>query len=144
MTQVAQPAPQGPLALPHERKLMIYLGVLAGMFMATLDMQIIATALPTIAEDLGDLELFGWVGAAYLLATAAVTPFYGKLGDMFGRKRVFIVAIALFMAGSLACGLAWSMQSLIAARVLQGLGGGGLMTSAFAIIADLFEPRERA
>jgi EmrB/QacA subfamily drug resistance transporter len=109
-----------------------------------LDMNIVATALPTIASKLGDLELFGWVGAAYLLTTAAVTPFYGKLGDLFGRKRVFMAAIALFVLGSLACGLAWSMQSLIAARVLQALGGGGLMTSAFAIMADLFEPRERA
>ena len=122
----------------------IYVSVLVGMFMASLDMQIVATALPTIAADLGKLELFGWVGAAYLLATAAVTPFYGKLGDLFGRKRVFMVAIGLFVLGSLACGMAWSMESLIAARVLQGLGGGGLMTSAFGILADLFEPRERA
>ena len=82
----------------------IYVAVLVGMFMASLDMQIVATALPTIAADLGKLELFGWVGAAYLLATAAVTPFYGKLGDLFGRKRVFMVAIALFVIGSLACG----------------------------------------
>ena len=133
-----------PPVLSQSRKIVIYAAVLAGMFMASLDMQIIATALPTIAESLGNLELFGWVGAGYLLATAAVTPFYGKLGDLFGRKRVFMVAIALFTLGSLVCGIAWSMQSLIAARVLQGLGGGGLMTSAFAIIADLFEPRERA
>lgn len=130
--------------LTHRRKMVIYVLVLVGMFMASLDMQIVATALPTIAADLGKLELFGWVGAAYLLATAAVTPFYGKLGDLFGRKKVFMVAIGLFVIGSLACGFAWSMESLIAARVLQGLGGGGLMTSAFGIIADLFEPRERA
>ncbi|GHA36538.1 MFS transporter [Devosia pacifica] len=122
----------------------IYFAVLVGMFMAALDMQIVATALPTIAADLGKLELFGWVGAAYLLATASVTPFYGKLGDLFGRKPVFITAITIFTLGSLACGMAWSMESLIAARVLQGLGGGGLMTSAFGILADLFEPRERA
>ncbi len=130
--------------LSPRRKLVIYLAVLAGMFMAVLDMNIIATALPTIADDLGDLQLFGWVGAAYLLTTAAVTTFYGKLGDLFGRKRIFMTAIGLFVVGSLACGLAWSMPTLIAARVLQALGGGGLMTSAFAIIADLFEPRERA
>lgn len=142
MTYMA--AASTPPVLSQRRKIVVYLAVLAGMFMASLDMQIIATALPTITEALGDLELFGWVGAGYLLVTAAVTPFYGKLGDLFGRKRVFMVAIALFTLGSLACGMAWSMQSLIAARVLQGLGGGGLMTSAFAIIADLFEPRERA
>jgi EmrB/QacA subfamily drug resistance transporter len=128
----------------NRRRMVIYFAVLCGMFMASLDMQIIATALPTIATDLGNLSLFGWVGAGYLLATAAVTPFYGKLGDLFGRKRVFMVAITLFVVGSAACGLAWSMESLIGARVLQGLGGGGLMTSAFAILADLFEPRERA
>lgn len=135
---------QTTMPVSQRRKMAIYGAVLVGMFMAVLDMQIVATALPTIAADLGKLELFGWVGAAYLLATAAVTPFYGKLGDLFGRKRVFMVAIALFVIGSLACGLAWSMESLIAARVLQGLGGGGLMTSAFGILADLFEPRERA
>jgi len=132
------------LPISMRRKMTIYVAVLVGMFMATLDMQIVATALPTIAADLGKLELFGWVGAAYLLSTAAVTPFYGKLGDLFGRKRVFMAAIGLFVVGSLACGVAWSMESLIAARVLQGLGGGGLMTSAFGILADLFEPRERA
>lgn len=132
------------LPISQRRKMTIYIAVLVGMFMASLDMQIVATALPTIAADLGKLELFGWVGAAYLLATAAVTPFYGKLGDLFGRKRVFMAAIGLFVVGSLVCGMAWSMESLIGARVLQGLGGGGLMTSAFGILADLFEPRERA
>ena len=104
---------QTTLPISQRRKMTIYTAVLIGMFMATLDMQIVATALPTIAADLGKLELFGWVGAAYLLATAAVTPFYGKLGDLFGRKRVFMVAIGLFVLGSAACGLAWSMESLI-------------------------------
>src|SRR5690349_13994408 len=111
---------QSTMPISQRRKMTIYIAVLVGMFMATLDMQIVATALPTIAADLGKLELFGWVGAAYLLATAAVTPFYGKLGDLFGRKRVFMFAIALFTVGSLACGIAWSMESLIGARVLQG------------------------
>ena len=135
----------GPFSsLSHQHKMVIYVALLIGMFMAVLDMQIVATALPTIAADLGDLELFSWVGAAYLLTTAAVMPFYGKLGDLFGRKQVFMTAIVLFVVGSLACGLAWSMQSLIAARVLQALGGGGLMITAFGILADLFEPRERA
>lgn len=114
------------------------------MFLATLDMQIVVTALPTIAGELGNLHLFGWVGAAYMLATAAVAPIYGKLGDMFGRKRVLLWSITLFLLGSLTCGLAWSMESLIAARILQGLGGGGLMVTAFAVIGELFEPRLRA
>ncbi|KKB11251.1 hypothetical protein VE25_13050 [Devosia geojensis] len=141
MTETASPAPA---PMSFSRKMTIYVALLAGLFMAVLDAQIVATALPTIAADLGRLELFGWVGAAYLLATAAVTPFYGKLGDLFGRKRVFMAAIVIFVIGSLACGLARSMEMLIAARVIQGLGGGGLMTSAFGILADLFEPRERA
>lgn len=132
------------MPLTKSRTMVAYIAALVGMFMASLDMQIVATALPTIASDLGDLALFGWVGAAYLLATAAVTPLYGKLGDQFGRKPVFIVAVALFSLGSLACALAWSMEALIAARVLQGLGGGGLMTCAFAIMADLFDARDRA
>ena len=104
------------IARPDSRTMAVYLSVLLAMFMAALDMNIVVTALPTIAGDLGDVSLFGWVGAAYLLTTAAVSPFYGKLGDMYGRKITLIVAVALFLAGSLACGAAWSMQTLIGAR----------------------------
>ena len=129
---------------PDRTTLLIYLSALTAMFMAVLDMNIVVTAMPTIAHELGDVNLLGWVGAAYLLSTAAVSPFYGKLGDMYGRKPVVVFAVAAFVAGSLLCGLAWSMPSLIAARVLQGIGGGGLMVSAFAMIGELFEPRERA
>ncbi len=114
------------------------------MFMATLDNQIVSTALPTIVGEFGELERFGWVGSAYLLTTSAVMPLYGKLGDLFGRKYVIMAAIAIFTLGSLVCGLAVSMDTLIAARVLQALGGGGIMVSIFSINADLFEPRERA
>ena len=129
---------------PDLTTLIVYCGALVAMFMATIDMQIVVTALPTIAGELGNLHLFGWVGAAYLLSTAAVSPFYGKLGDMYGRKNVVLTAIGLFLLGSLVCGMAWSMESLIAARVLQGIGGGGLMVSAFAMIGELFSPRDRA
>ncbi|AZO36785.1 MAG: MFS transporter [Mesorhizobium sp.] len=131
-------------ARPALTTLIVYCGALVAMFMATIDMQIVVTALPTIAGELGNLHLFGWVGAAYLLSTAAVSPFYGKLGDMYGRKNVVLTAIGLFVLGSLVCGMAWSMESLIAARVLQGIGGGGLMVSAFAMIGELFSPRDRA
>jgi EmrB/QacA subfamily drug resistance transporter len=140
----AAPAPEAAEAGPTRATLLVYFGALVSMFMATMDMQIVVTALPTIAGELGNLHLFGWVGAAYLLSTAAVAPFYGKLGDMYGRKNVVLVAIVLFLIGSAACGLAWSMESLIAARVLQGIGGGGLMVSAFAMIGELFGPRDRA
>src|SRR5687768_3779550 len=103
------------------RTMAVYLGALIAMFMASMDIQIVVTALPTIAGELGNLHLFGWVGSAYLLSTAAVAPFYGKLGDMYGRKNVVITAIVLFLIGSAICGMAWSMESLIAARVLQGI-----------------------
>ncbi|WJH42271.1 MFS transporter [Aliirhizobium terrae] len=117
---------------------------MAALFMATLDNQIVSTALPTIVGEFGQMERFGWVSSAFLLATSAVMPIYGKLGDLFGRKYVMLAAIVIFTLGSLACGFAWSMDSLIAARVFQGLGGGGIMVSIFSINADLFEPRERA
>ncbi len=131
-------------ARPDRATMLVYFGALIAMFMASMDMQIVVTALPTIAGELGNLHLFGWVGSAYLLSTAAVSPFYGKLGDMYGRKIVVMTAIVLFLIGSAICGMAWSMESLIAARVLQGIGGGGLMVSAFAMIGELFGPRDRA
>lgn len=137
-------APVAPLVSDHRRRLIVFLFLMLAMFMATLDNQIVSTALPTIVGEFGALERFGWIGSAYLLATSAVMPVYGKLGDLFGRKYVMIAAVVIFTLGSLACGLAWSMDSLIAARVLQGLGGGGIMVSIFSVNADLFEPRERA
>ncbi|MEG3662465.1 MDR family MFS transporter [Celeribacter halophilus] len=138
-------APAAPLShLSRRRRLSIYAFMMMALFMATLDNQIVSTALPTIVAELGSIERFGWVSAAYLLAQSAIMPVYGKLGDLFGRKYVMMFAISLFVVGSLSCGLAWSMESLIAARVLQGLGGGGIMVSIFSINADLFEPRERA
>lgn len=140
----ATPTPADENARPSRTVLLVYLGAMAAMFMSVLDMQIVVTALPTIAGEFNNLHLFGWVGAAYLLATAAVSPFYGKLGDLFGRRNIMLTTIVLFLLGSLACGLAWSMESLIAARILQGIGGGGLMVSAFAVIGEIFTPRERA
>ncbi|XUY27415.1 MDR family MFS transporter [Agrobacterium sp. rho-8.1] len=128
----------------RRRRLVVFFFLMFAMFMATLDNQIVSTALPTIVGEFGALERFGWIGSAYLLATSAVMPVYGKLGDLFGRKYVMMAAIVIFTMGSLACGLAWSMDSLIAARVLQGLGGGGIMVSIFSVNADLFEARERA
>ena len=131
-------------AMTGTSPLVIFLFLMLAMFMATLDNQIVSTALPTIVAEFGALERFGWIGSAYLLAMSAVMPLYGKFGDLFGRKYVMIFAVTLFTLGSVLCGLAWSMNSLIAARVIQGLGGGGVMVSIFSIVADLFEPRERA
>ncbi|KQV73087.1 MDR family MFS transporter [Rhizobium sp. Root1220] len=135
---------QSPLVTDHRRRLILFLFLMSAMFMATLDNQIVSTALPTIVGEFGHIERFGWIGSAYLLSLSAVMPLYGKLGDLFGRKYVMMTAIAIFTVGSAVCGLAVSMNSLIAARVLQGLGGGGIMVSIFAVNADLFEPRERA
>ncbi|RWX77301.1 MFS transporter [Neorhizobium lilium] len=133
-----------PLVPSHGLRLAIFCFLMAALFMATLDNQIVSTALPTIVGEFGEMERFGWVSSAFLLATSAVMPIYGKLGDLFGRKYVMLTAIVLFTLGSVVCGFAWSMDSLIAARVFQGLGGGGIMVSIFSINADLFEPRERA
>tara|TARA_R110002020_G_scaffold16307_21_gene57739 strand:- start:427 stop:1986 length:1560 start_codon:yes stop_codon:yes gene_type:complete len=141
---IAPGPPHTPLVADNRRRIIVFLILLTGMFMATLDSQIVATALPTIVGEFGQLERFGWVGSAYLLASSAVMPVYGKLGDLFGRKYVMMAAIFIFTLGSLVCGLAVSMNTLIAARVLQALGGGGIMVSIFSINADLFEPRERA
>jgi EmrB/QacA subfamily drug resistance transporter len=113
------------------------------MLLASLDQTIVSTALPTIVGEFGQLEHLSWIVTAYLLATTIVTPLYGKLGDLFGRKIVLQGAIVLFLVGSALCGLSRSMIELIAFRALQGLGGGGLMVTAAAVVGDLFSPRER-
>ncbi|MCM2387227.1 MDR family MFS transporter [Streptomyces albipurpureus] len=114
------------------------------IFLAMLDAQIVATALPRIVGDLGGLNLFAWVTTAYIIASSVTTPLYGKLGDLFGRKRIFLAAIVLFVVGSAAAGLAQSMEQLILFRVVQGVGSGGLFVSVLAIIGELFSPREAA
>jgi EmrB/QacA subfamily drug resistance transporter len=122
---------------------LVFGGLMLVMFLAALDQTIVATALPTIVGDLGGLSHISWVVTAYLLAQTVVTPLYGKLGDMFGRKIVLQGALILFLAGSALCGLSQNLDELIAFRALQGLGGGGLMVSAQAAIGDVVPPRER-
>ncbi len=114
-----------------------------GMFLAALDQTIVATALPTIVGDLGGLNHISWVVTSYLLAATISTPLYGKLGDMRGRKPVFLAAILIFLAGSMLAGLSQSMGQLIGFRALQGIGAGGLIVGAQAIIGDIVPPRER-
>ena len=129
---------------PTGRALATVFGALMlGVFLAALDQTIVSTALPTIVGDLGGLEHLSWVVTSYLLASTASTPLYGKLGDMYGRKPVFLAAILIFLAGSLLAGLSQSMIQLIAFRAVQGVGAGGLMVGAQAIIADIVPPRER-
>lgn len=121
----------------------IIVGILMAMFLAALDQTIVATAMPTLGEELGDLEHLPWVVTAYLLASTAVAPLYGKLSDIYGRRVMMLTGVWIFLIGSIACALAPSMFALILARALQGLGGGGLISLAQTIIADVVPPRER-
>jgi EmrB/QacA subfamily drug resistance transporter len=118
-------------------------GLMAGMLLAALDQTIVGTALPTIVGKLGGIEHYSWVVTAYLLASTASTPLYGKVSDLYGRRPVFLFAIVTFLVGSLLAGMSQNMVSLIAFRGIQGLGAGGLMTLAFTIISDAVSPRER-
>jgi EmrB/QacA subfamily drug resistance transporter len=121
----------------------VFAGLMLGMLLAALDQTIVATALPTIVGDLGGLNHLSWVVTAYLLTSTAVTPLWGKLSDLYGRRGTFQAAIVIFLAGSMLSGLAQNMSELIAFRAVQGLGGGGLMALAIAIVGDLVSPRER-
>ncbi|HWK43943.1 MAG TPA: MDR family MFS transporter [Stellaceae bacterium] len=127
----------------HRETLIILSGVMIGMFLAALDQTIVATALPRIAGDLHGGEHISWVVSGYLLTSTASTPIYGKLSDLYGRKVMLQTALIIFLLTSILCGLAQSMPQLIAARALQGLGGGGLLAMAHATIADVVAPRER-
>ncbi|MFE0434443.1 DHA2 family efflux MFS transporter permease subunit [Streptomyces nigra] len=141
----AQP-PKGRVE-PHENvsgNVLVSIGaLLLGMLLAALDQTIVSTALPTIVSDLGGLEHLSWVVTAYLLASTAATPLWGKLGDQYGRKRLYQIAIVIFLVGSALCGMAQDMTQLIAFRALQGLGGGGLIVLSMAIVGDIVPPRER-
>jgi EmrB/QacA subfamily drug resistance transporter len=128
---------------PRGGLLIIFTALMLAILLAALDQTIVATALPTIVGDLGGLSHLSWVVTAYILATTASTPLWGKLGDQFGRKTLFQASIVIFLIGSALCGLSHSMIELIAFRALQGLGGGGLMVLAQAIIGDVVPARER-
>src|SRR6476660_4681581 len=121
----------------------LFASVFLPMFMAAVYQTLLATATPAIAATLGGLRDTSWIAVGYLLASATIVPVYGRLGDRRGRREMLLVALAVLTAGSLACGVAQSVGQLIAARVLQGLGGGGLMTLSQALIGELVVPRER-
>jgi EmrB/QacA subfamily drug resistance transporter len=132
-----------PPALDHAAIRSIVLGILLAMLLAALDQTVVATALPTIGRELRDLEHLPWVVTAYLLTSTAVTPLYGKLADIHGRRVTLLIGIGTFVLGSIACALAPTMLALILARAVQGLGGGGLISLAQTIIGDVVAPRER-
>ncbi len=121
----------------------VFAGLLLAMFVSSLDQTIVSTALPTIVGDLGGVDHMQWVTTAYVLASTIMMPIYGKLGDLWGRKYLFIAALAVFVCGSTVCALAPSMDGLVAGRAVAGLGGGGLIILAQAIIADVIPPRQR-
>src|ERR1700729_588503 len=127
----------------HRRILVILSALMLGMFLAALDQTIVATALPTISGDLHGLNHLSWVVTAYLITTCISTPLWGKLGDLFGRKSLFQLAIVIFLAGSVLSGLSQSMAELIAFRAIQGIGAGGLMVGAQAIMGDVVSARQR-
>jgi EmrB/QacA subfamily drug resistance transporter len=130
--------------LHPKRKIITMIGVILAMLLAALDQTIVGTALPRIVRELGGADHLTWVVTAYLLASTITVPIYGKLSDLYGRKWFIFGGILLFLVGSMLCGLSQNMTELIVFRALQGIGGGAIMGNAFAIIADLFEPAERA
>ncbi len=130
--------------LVSHRQVMIALsGLMVGLFIAALDQTIVATAIPAIVTDLGGIRYLSWIVVGYLLTSTASTPLWGKVGDLYGRRRMFQVAIVVFIAGSLICGAAPTMATLIAGRLVQGIGGGGLYALCFGIVGDLVPPRQR-
>src|SRR6478736_3523147 len=140
----ASPASEREEGVPSTRSvLLVFAGLMMAMLLASLDQTIFSTALPTIVGELNGVEHMLWVTTAYILASTIVMPVYGKLGDLVGRKWLFVGAISIFLVGSVMGGLSDSMATLIAGRAVQGLGGGGLMILALAIIADVVPARER-
>src|SRR3954471_21847153 len=125
------------------RILAIYAGLMVTLMLAALDQTIVATALPQIVGDLGGLSQYSWVFTAYMLATTVTVPLYGKLGDVHGRRPLFLVAITIFLLGAALCGLAQSMTQLVAFRAVQGIGAGGLFPLALATVGSIVPPRDR-
>ncbi|OIJ97612.1 MFS transporter [Streptomyces sp. MUSC 14] len=140
--EISAPPPAG--RMTHRQIMTILSGLMLGMFLAALDQTIVSTSIRTIADDLHGLSSQAWVTTAYLITSTISTPLYGKLSDIYGRKPFFLAAISIFIVGSAACSFATSMTELAAFRAFQGIGAGGLMALALAIIGDIVPPRERA
>lgn len=139
----ASETPDHPEERTHAEIMVIMSALALALLLAALDQTIVSTALPKIAVDLHGLDKLSWVATAYLLASSIVTPIYGKLGDMYGRKKIFITSIIIFLLGSVLCGLSQNIEQLIFFRALQGLGGGGLMVLVLAVVGDVVPPRQR-
>ncbi len=141
MSQTHTPDAQGYLS--HRQILIVMSGLMAGMFLGALDQSIVATALPTITSELGGLDKLSWVVTAYMVTATAVTPLWGKISDLYGRRLIFQLAIVIFLAGSLLSGMSQNITELIVFRAIQGIGGGGLFALAMATMGDVVPPRER-
>ncbi|POX42890.1 MFS transporter [Streptomyces sp. Ru73] len=146
---MASPSPEPALGAPaapapSAKTNAVVLTLMVAVFLSLLDSQIVATALPRVVSDLGGLDQFAWVTTGYLIGGSAAVPVYGKLGDLFGRKRVFMASIIVFLVGSALCGIAQTMGQLITFRVIQGAGSGGLFICVLALIGEMFSPREGA
>jgi EmrB/QacA subfamily drug resistance transporter len=142
--RAAAAAPDASGAFTHRQIMTILVGLLLGMFLAALDQTVVSTAIRTIADDLEGYDLQAWATTAFLITSTIATPLYGKLSDIYGRRGFYLFAIAVFVVGSMLCGLATSMYELAVFRAIQGIGAGGLMSLALAIIADIVPPRERS
>src|SRR4051794_21479478 len=138
----AAPAEDG--AFTHRQIVTILVGLMVAMFLAALDQTVVATAIRTIADDLQGYDLQAWATTAFLITSTIATPLYGKLSDIYGRRPFYLFAIGIFVVGSVLCGMASSMYELAAFRAIQGIGAGGLMSLALAIIGDIVPPRERS
>jgi EmrB/QacA subfamily drug resistance transporter len=143
MSKTNQPAAEVAQERTHAEIMVVISALMLAMLLAALDQTIVSTALPKIASDLNGLSKYSWVATSYLLTSAVSTPLYGKISDMFGRKKIFQSAIVIFLLGSVLSGAAQTMNQLIIFRGIQGIGAGGLMTLVFAIIGDIIPPRQR-
>lgn len=130
--------------MSRKRIILVTAGIMLSLFLASMESTVVATAMPTIVGQLGGLEHYSWVFSAYMLASTTVVPLYGKISDLYGRRKLYVFAMALFLIGSVWCGLANSMTQLIFARALQGIGAGGIMPLAFILIGEMFTLEERA
>lgn len=139
---VASDAPLGTGLRPDQLRWLMA-GLMVGLFLSSTEQSVVATALPTMAGELGGANRLAWVVSAYLLTSTIVTPLYGKMSDLYGRRIVYQTAIVVFLVGSVLCAVSQTMNQLVAARAVQGLGGGGLMSLAFVIVGDVVSPRER-
>ena len=130
--------------MSQHRLNIITLGIMLSLFLASMEGTVVATAMPTIVAQLGGLSIYSWVFSMYMLTSTITIPIYGKLSDLYGRKLVYTVSMVLFVAGSVLCAGAQSMEQLIFYRALQGLGAGGVLPLAFTIIGELFSLEQRA